>query len=139
LLDALPALGVERCVVQCGHGYPPAGAARAMAFMPFQELKRALESCEHVVTHAGVGSILAARRAGHVPVVVPRLKRLNEHVDDHQVELTRALAASAKVVPVWDVAKLAEAIALAPPRRVDAAPVGAPRFTEALRAAILAA
>jgi UDP-N-acetylglucosamine transferase subunit ALG13 len=138
LLDGLSALGAERCVVQYGHGSPPPGAAHAVAFMPFDEIKRELETCERVVTHAGVGSILAARRAGHVPVVVPRLKRFNEHVDDHQAELTRALAASAKVIPVWDVTKLSETIALAPRRRTAAAPAGAPRLAEALRAAILA-
>jgi len=106
--------------------------------MPFHEIQRELDACDCVITHAGVGSILAARRAGHVPVVVPRLKRFDEHVDDHQAELTRALAASGKVIPVWDVTKLPETIAFAPPRRTRSAPPVPLRFAEALRAAILA-
>lgn len=105
--------------------------------MSFDEIEHELHACEHVVTHAGVGSILAARRAGHIPLVVPRLKRFNEHVDDHQAELTRALAASAKVIPVWDVAKLAESIALAPPRSTFGASLGTQSLVEALRGAIV--
>jgi UDP-N-acetylglucosamine transferase subunit ALG13 len=106
--------------------------------MSFGEIEHELHACDYVVTHAGVGSILAARNAGHVPLVVPRLKRFNEHVDDHQAELTRALAASAKVIPVWDVAKLAESIAHAPGRRTFAASTGTQRLVEALRRAIVA-
>ena len=49
-------------------------------------------SADKVVTHAGVGSILCADREGHVPLVVPRRHDLGEHVDDHQLELARALA-----------------------------------------------
>jgi UDP-N-acetylglucosamine transferase subunit ALG13 len=62
------------------------------------------------VTHAGVGSILCARRYGHVPVVVSRLRCYGEHVDDHQAELTRALAVEGLAVPVWDTEDLAEAL-----------------------------
>lgn len=138
LLDALPAVGLERCIVQFGNGSPPRGSARAAAFMSFDEIEDELRACDYVVTHAGVGSILAARRAGHIPLVVPRLKRFNEHVDDHQAQLTRVLAASGKVIPVWDVAELAESIALAPPRSTFATSITTRRLVEALREAIVA-
>ena len=59
--------------------------------MGFAEMLQHFRAADAVMTHAGVGSILCARRAGHVPVVVPRQRRDGEHVDDHQVELTRAL------------------------------------------------
>jgi UDP-N-acetylglucosamine transferase subunit ALG13 len=42
---------------------------------------------------------------------------LGEHVDDHQVELVRALEARGEVIGVWDVAALAEAVRSVPPRR----------------------
>jgi UDP-N-acetylglucosamine transferase subunit ALG13 len=138
LLEGLSGLGAERCVVQHGHGSPPSGTARAVAFMPFDEVQRDLETCEVVITHAGVGSILAARRLGHLPVVVPRMKRFGEHVDDHQAELTRALASTGQVLPAWDIAKLPEIVASVPPRRSHAASPGRLRFASALRTAILA-
>jgi UDP-N-acetylglucosamine transferase subunit ALG13 len=109
-LDALASLDGD-VVVQYGHNEPPAGVYVATAFLPFDELCSYMHDADVVVTHAGVGSILCARQAGHVPVVVPRLHRFGEHVDDHQTELVSALAAQGHVVPVWDIAELPSAVA----------------------------
>ena len=111
-LDALASLDGD-VVVQYGHNEPPAGVYVATAFLPFDELCSYMHDADVVVTHAGVGSILCARQAGHVPVVVPRLHRFGEHVDDHQTELVSALAADGHVVPVWDIAELPAAVARA--------------------------
>lgn len=45
-----------------------------------------------VVTHAGSGTVRDALALGHVPVVVPRRAAHGEHINDHQLELTEALA-----------------------------------------------
>jgi UDP-N-acetylglucosamine transferase subunit ALG13 len=50
-----------------------------------------------VVCHGGPGTILGAKHAGAVPIVVPRQHRLGEHVDDHQVRFSRRLAAEGGV------------------------------------------
>jgi UDP-N-acetylglucosamine transferase subunit ALG13 len=135
LLDALATLDGEQLVVQYGPGEAPAGVAGAKAFMPFDEMLSNFRTADVVVTHAGVGSILCARREGHVPLVVPRQHALGEHVDDHQAELTRALERRGSVVAVWDTAKLAEAVAAAPARG-SAATVGDPAMCVAVRAAL---
>ncbi len=44
------------------------------------------------VTHAGVGTLLRALELGVRPVVVPRRADRGEHVDDHQLQVARALA-----------------------------------------------
>jgi UDP-N-acetylglucosamine transferase subunit ALG13 len=110
LLDALGSLPAAELVVQFGHGSPPPGVGRAAAFMGFAEMLEHFSAADAVVTHAGVGSILCARRTGHVPVVVPRQRRYSEHVDDHQMELTRALDERGAVVAVWDTNRLAAAV-----------------------------
>jgi UDP-N-acetylglucosamine transferase subunit ALG13 len=116
-LDALAGLGGD-VVVQYGHNAPPAGVREAVAFMPFDVLNAHMREADVVVTHAGVGSVLCAREAGHVPVVVPRLHRFGEHVDDHQLELVAALGADGHVVPVTDIAGLTAAVEKAG-RRAD--------------------
>jgi UDP-N-acetylglucosamine transferase subunit ALG13 len=116
-LDALSALGGD-VVVQYGHNEPPAGVREAVAFMPFDVLNAHMREADVVVTHAGVGSVLCAREAGHVPVVVPRLHRFDEHVDDHQLELVAALAGDGHVIPVTDMAELPAAVQKAG-RRAD--------------------
>jgi UDP-N-acetylglucosamine transferase subunit ALG13 len=112
-LDGLPA---EQLLVQHGPVEPPAGVARANAFMQFPQMIESMEAADVVVCHAGAGSILCALRAGHTPVVVPRLKRYQETVDDHQVEFSRALSAEGKVIAVEDLGHLAAAVAAAPAR-----------------------
>ena len=116
-LAALAALP-DDVVVQYGHNPPPDGVCEAVAFMPFDVLNAHMREADVVVTHAGVGSVLCARQAGHVPVVVPRLHRFDEHVDDHQLELVAALGADGHVIGVTDMADLAAAVEKAG-RRAD--------------------
>ncbi len=135
LLDALDALDDE-LVVQYGPGQPPAAASHAEPYMPFDTMLKRFREADTVITHAGVGSIICASREGHVPLVVPRRHELGEHVDDHQVELTRALAQRGSVVAVWDVDELAETVAAAPPRR-QAATTAEPALCPSVRDALL--
>ncbi len=135
LLEALGALDGQDLVVQYGPGEPPPGVKHAKAFMPFDEMLSNFKAADVVVTHAGVGSILCARREGHVPLVVPRQHVLGEHVDDHQAELTRALERRGGVIAVWDTATLAEAVAAAPPRG-SGLTVGDPAMCAAVGAAL---
>lgn len=55
------------------------------------QLGDALQRADVVIAHAGVGSALAALDAGLRPVLVARRAAYGEHVDDHQVQLARAL------------------------------------------------
>jgi UDP-N-acetylglucosamine transferase subunit ALG13 len=136
LLDALDSLPADELVVQFGHGRPPAGIRQASAFMGFTEMLENFDAADAVVTHAGVGSILCARRAGHVPVVVPRQRRYAEHVDDHQVELTQELDALGAVVAVWEMDRLASAAASVS-RRNSPSPGSNGRLQKAVKAALL--
>jgi UDP-N-acetylglucosamine transferase subunit ALG13 len=113
-------------LLQYGQGTPPAGFDNAVAFLAFNDLMAQMQSASAVVTHAGVGSVLCARRAGHVPVVVPRLHKLGEHVDDHQAEFTRTLETAGQVVAVWDDTDVRAAIAEATARRSGETTVGKP-------------
>lgn len=135
LLDALDQLDGSQLVVQYGPGSPPPGVARAEAFLPFEEMIECFREADKVITHAGVGSILCARREGHTPLVVPRRHDLGEHVDEHQAELTRELAARGSVVEVIDLGELAQLVAQAPPKRpVTEAPE--PPLCPSVRAAL---
>ena len=115
LIDGLAALPGDELVVQHGHSPAPPGVLEAMEFLPFAEMLDRIRAADVVVTHAGVGSILLSLRNGRTPLVVPRRRVHGEHVDDHQVELTSALADAGKVIPVWNVADLPRLVADAPP------------------------
>jgi hypothetical protein len=59
--------------------------------LPRAEVLTELDAADAVVIHGGSGTIRDALAAGHRPVVVPRLQRYGEHVNDHQLELVAAL------------------------------------------------
>jgi len=63
-----------------------------------------------IVTHAGAGTILDILLLGKKPVVVPRLSKFKEHIDDHQVEITKALGDQKLIIPVYDISQLESAI-----------------------------
>jgi UDP-N-acetylglucosamine transferase subunit ALG13 len=135
LVAAVGTLPAADLVVQYGHSSAPPGVREATAFIGFGEMLGNMRRADVVVTHAGVGSILLAIREGHTPIVVPRLHKHGEHVDDHQVELTAALAEQGRVIPVWEPAELAGAVAAAPRRMSSRPPVAGP-LHRAVRAAL---
>ena len=81
-----------------------------MDFLSFDELNDHVRQADTVITHAGVGSIMVALSQGKRPVVVPRLQRFGEAVDDHQVQVATQLDRSGRVRAVLDLADLGRAV-----------------------------
>ena len=114
LLRAVSSLdGGERVVVQRGCSAVEPDGAECVDFLPMPDLAALVREARVVVTHAGVGSILLCLTNGRSPVVVPRLKRFGETVDDHQLESARRFAAAGLVTLVEDPADLPAALAAA--------------------------
>jgi UDP-N-acetylglucosamine transferase subunit ALG13 len=88
----------EELVVQHGPSLVRPRGASCVDFLPFDELVAAIRGARLVVTHAGVGSIMTTLANGKRPLVVPRLRRFGEAVDDHQLALGRRLSDSGLVV-----------------------------------------
>jgi len=103
----------ERVLVQYGASPVRPPNAECVEFLLFDELVEAIRAARVVVTHAGVGSILTVLSAGKRPVVVPRLQRYGEAVDDHQVEFGRRLGEAGLVTFVEEPSGLATAVAAA--------------------------
>jgi UDP-N-acetylglucosamine transferase subunit ALG13 len=100
----------EELVVQHGPSLVrPVGAA-CLEFLPYDELVDAIRRARVVVVHAGVGSIMTALANGKRPVVVPRLRRFGEAVDDHQVALGRRLQEAGLVTLVEDTGEALKAV-----------------------------
>ncbi len=59
--------------------------------LPERDLTQAMREADVVISHAGVGTALAALEVGKCPLLVPRRLSLGEHVDDHQIQVAREL------------------------------------------------
>lgn len=61
-------------------------------FLDKEEFEDILCSADIVITHAGVGTILSSVRHEKKTVVVPRLKKYGEHVDNHQLQIAETFS-----------------------------------------------
>lgn len=57
----------------------------------YDEMKRYIDEARIVITHGGPASFIEVLQAGKIPVVVPRLAELGEHVNDHQEEFAQVV------------------------------------------------
>lgn len=60
--------------------------------LPGSEMNRLMAEADVIITHSGVGSILAAMELGKSPVVAVRRGMFDEHVDDHQQYIANVVA-----------------------------------------------
>ena len=85
-------------------------------FMPWVERLTADEFDRHcseaklIVAHAGMGSIITALTAGKPIVILPRLARLKEHRNDHQLATARRFEGRSGIFVAWSEADLGLAI-----------------------------
>lgn len=61
-----------------------------------------------VVAHAGIGSILSAKKFGKPVILVPRRHDLGEHRNDHQMATAREVEGRTGVYVAWDEDELRE-------------------------------
>jgi UDP-N-acetylglucosamine transferase subunit ALG13 len=108
----------KRVLVQSGNN--PNFVPTYCEHVPFlspEEFETWIAQADLIVSHAGAGTLFHVFQAGKTPVVMPRRKQNGELVDDHQIELARALAAEGRVVAAYEVEDLPEAIAEARERQ----------------------
>jgi len=101
----------EEVIMQIGYTkYEPKNAKWFRFLEKEEDILRLYKTADVIVAHAGAGTLLTALAYGKPLVVVPRLKRFGEHIDDQQLELAEALEQAGKAIAVYDVNHLEEAI-----------------------------
>ena len=98
-----------RAVVQYGTAARPVHA-EAHDLVPHDQLMELLESADVVVMQGGPMGIVESRRSGRIPIAVPRLHRLGEVVDDHQVDFCTLLSGRKELVMAQSEAEVVAAI-----------------------------
>lgn len=101
----------ETVVIQTGFStYEPKNCEWSKLY-PYQEMVKKVAEARIVITHGGPSSFIMPLQIGKTPIVVPRKKEFDEHVNDHQVVFSEAVAQrQGNIIVVEDVSKLAETI-----------------------------
>ncbi|MFH0889599.1 MAG: PssE/Cps14G family polysaccharide biosynthesis glycosyltransferase [Candidatus Aenigmatarchaeota archaeon] len=111
-IDKLVGAGVitEKVFMQTGNSdYAPKNC-EFEKFVGSDKFERLYAEADTIICHAGAGSIINALKNRKHLIIVPRLKKLNEHNDDHQLDLAKAMELEGKAVCVYDVENLPDAI-----------------------------
>ena len=101
----------EKVIMQIGTTeYKPVNAEYFSFIESFEEIEKLNKEARVVVSHAGVGSILTALEQGTPVIIVPRLKKFDEHMDDHQLEIAEALSQDQKIKVIQNIEDIEAAI-----------------------------
>ena len=112
-VDLLAQAGeLEDVFVQCGHTSDELPSCTQKPFLTPAEFEESIRRADLVITHGGCTQLTIVKM-GKIPVVMPRLSRFGEVVNDHQLQLVEELASQGYVIPVYDAADLSRAVSVA--------------------------
>ena len=112
-IDELKRDGVinEEVIMQTGFSTYEPKYCTSYKLIPFNKMKEYVEQARIVITHGGPASFIMPLQIGKTPIVVPRQKKYDEHVNDHQVDFSKAVEERMKnIIVVEDVNELADTI-----------------------------
>lgn len=74
------------------------------------EHEKILRDCSLIISHAGLGNIMQAKKFRKPIIVVPRRKKYGEHIDDHQLEIAKYMEKRGMCIAVYGLGELKEKI-----------------------------
>ncbi|MDR7078852.1 UDP-N-acetylglucosamine transferase subunit ALG13 [Neobacillus niacini] len=109
-LDLLVSEGIiqEEIIAQIGYTNYKPNHYKTFKFLSEAEIERYINSAQVIITHAGTSSIITCMKKKKKTLVVPRLSKYHEHVDDHQLEIAGLFEAKNAVELVRDIKQLKE-------------------------------
>lgn len=99
-----------RIIIQYGYSTYLPQYAEGYELIEEGTLKELAKQAAIIITHGGPGSVWLAFELHKVPIVVPRMKRFGEHVDDHQLSFVRHLEAHSRIIALCNVDQLKQVI-----------------------------
>lgn len=112
-IDNLKRDGVitEDVIIQTGYSTYEPKYCQWDKLIPYKQMIKNVEDARIVITHGGPASFIMPLQIGKTPIVVPRQKKFDEHVNDHQVEFARNVAERmGTIIPVEKISELGNII-----------------------------
>ena len=101
----------DEVIIQTGYSTYEPKYCKWQKLFPYQEMIKFVGEARIVITHGGPSSFIMPLQIGKTPIVVPRRHEFNEHVNDHQVSFSKAVAERmGTIIVAEDMDKLGETI-----------------------------
>ena len=101
----------EDVIMQTGYSTYEPKYCEWQKLFPYQKMIELVEKARIIITHGGPSSFIMPLQIGKTPIVVPRKFEFNEHVNDHQVSFSKAVAdRMGIIIVVEDIEQLGDII-----------------------------
>lgn len=112
-IDRLKGEGVitDNVIIQKGYCTYEPKYCESHKLIGYDEMQQYLKEADIIITHGGPASFIAPLSMGKVPIVVPRQKEFDEHVNNHQGDFVRQVVErTGSIIPIYDINDLKNAI-----------------------------
>ncbi|MDF2883283.1 MAG: putative glycosyltransferase [Clostridiaceae bacterium] len=101
----------EDVIIQTGYcSYEPK-YCKWSKIIPYKEMIRNVAEARIVITHGGPSSFIMPLQVEKIPIVVPRQKQFDEHVNNHQVDFVKAVCErQGNIIPIYEIENLRDKI-----------------------------
>lgn len=79
-------------------------------FVDYDKFDDLIKSCDILITHGGVGSIITGLKNNKKVIAAARLKKYKEHTNDHQLQIIDNFSAAGYILGLSDFDKVDELI-----------------------------
>lgn len=101
----------EDVIIQTGYSTYEPQYCTWQKLYSYQRMVNLVDEARIVITHGGPSSFIMPLQIGKTPIVVPRQKKYDEHVNDHQVDFVQEVAERmGTIIAVVDIEKLEDTI-----------------------------
>ena len=77
----------EEVIIQSGYTKVENNKYKSFKFLNESSFEDYIKKADLIITHGGVGSIVNSLKFNKKIIVVPRLSKYKEHMDNHQIEI----------------------------------------------------
>lgn len=100
----------DEVVVQAGLTKYESERMKIYDFVAYEEFDSLIKSCDILITHGGVGSIVTGLKNKKKVIAAARLREYGEHTNDHQLQIIDNFSKAGYIIELSDFSKLDEAV-----------------------------
>lgn len=112
-IDELKGTGIikEDVFIQKGFStYEPKNCTWSK-LISYEEMNKKINEARIIITHGGPASFISCLNVNKIPIVVPRQKKFEEHINDHQVDFAKKIkSVNDSIIPVYNIEDLRDKI-----------------------------
>ena len=92
----------EKVIVQAGYTKYNSSNMEIFDLISNDKLNKLMDDADIIITHGGVGSIIESLKKNKKIIVCPRLKKYNEHTNNHQLQIVERFSKKGYIIPYYE-------------------------------------